>query len=139
MSKSTVSVKWVEDILMAGQDSTGHSIMTGKSTGREPEWRGLKPSDLLLLAAASCTACDVVMILGKQKEPLVDLEVVCSGEQEADPPWPFTTMHLHYIVKGPVNPKKLERAIQLSEEKYCSVANTLKPALKITNDYEIIE
>ena len=135
----TVAVKWVDSQLMTGVDSFGHPLVMGSWPEKEPEWAGLKPSDLLLLAAASCSAYDIVMILTKQREPLAGLEVSCSGEQEPDPPYTFTRIHLHYTVKGPLNPKKVERAIRLSEERYCSVTNTLKPTVKITSDYELVE
>lgn len=135
----TVSVKWIGSKLMAGVDSFGHPLVMGSWPEKEPEWAGLKPSDLLLLAAASCSSYDVIMILTKQKEPVADLEVTCTGEQQPDPPYAFTRIHLHYTVKGPVNPQKVERAIRLSEEKYCSVTNTLKHGVTITNDFEVID
>ncbi len=135
----TVAIKWVESQLMTGVDSAGHPLVIGTSSEKEPAWAGLKPSDLLMLSAASCSAYDVIMILDRQREPLAGLEVTCRGEQEPEPPYTFTKMHLHYTLKGDLNPKKVERAIQLSEEKYCSVINTLKNQVTITNDYEIIE
>lgn len=135
----TVTVKWVESIMMTGVDSNGRPLTIGWSRDREPKWTGLKPSDLLLLAAASCSGYDIVNILSKQREPLKGLEIACTGEQESDPPYQFTCIHLHFKVTGPVSPKKVERAIQLSEEKYCSVTNTLKHTVKITTGYEIVE
>lgn len=135
----TVNVKWIESTFMTGTDSNGRPLSIGWSRNREPEWTGVKPSDLLLLAAASCSTYDVVDILTKQREPLDDLEVICSGEQLPEPPYAFTCIHLHYKVKGAVNPNKVARAIQLSEEKYCSVLNTLKPMVKISSDYEILD
>lgn len=134
---STVALKWIESKLMTGVDSFGHPLVIGSSSEKEPKWAGLKPSDLLLLAAASCSTYDVVEILTKQREPLVGLEVQCTGEQEPEPPYRFTKIHLHYKVCGEVNPVKLERAIRLSEDKYCSVLNTLKPTVQITSDYEL--
>ncbi len=134
----TVGVKWIESQLMTGVDSFGHPLVMGSWPEKEPEWAGLKPSDLLLLSAASCSAYDVVMILTKQREPLAGLEVSCTGEQAPEAPYAFTHLHLHYEVKGLLNPKKVERAIKLSEEKYCSVLNTLKPNVEITSDFEII-
>ncbi|RME70621.1 MAG: OsmC family peroxiredoxin [Chloroflexi bacterium] len=135
----TVSLKWIESQLMVGTDSFGHPLVMGSWPEQSPQWAGLKPSDLLLLAAASCSSYDIVMILRKQKEPLQGLEVSCTGENNPDPPYQFTKIHLHYKVIGPVNPKKVERAIQLSEEKYCSVTNTLKPGVEITSTFEIVE
>lgn len=133
----TVAVKWIDSQLMTGVDSFGHPLTIGSWPEKSPQWAGLKPSDLLMLAAASCSAYDVVMILTKQREPLEGLEVTCTGEQEAEAPYQFTRMHLHYKLKGPLNPQKVERAIRLSEEKYCSVLNTLKPTVEITNEFEI--
>ncbi len=136
----TVAVKWVDSQLMVGVDSFGHPVVTGSWPEKDPEWAGLKPSDLLMLSAASCSAYDVVMILTKQKEPLEGLEVTCAGEQESEPPYKFTKMHFHYTVKGAnLKPNKVERAIYLSEDKYCSVVNTLKGNVEITSDFEIIE
>ncbi len=134
----TVALKWVGSHLMAGVDSFGHPLVVGSWPERDPEWAGLKPSDLLLLAAASCSAYDVVMILTKQREPLEGLEVTCEGEQEAEPPYRFTRIHLHYIIRGKVKREKAQRAIGLSEEKYCSVVNTLKPTVEVTSDFEIV-
>ncbi len=134
----TVTVKWIESNFMSGIDSNGRPLSIGWSRQRQPEWTGVKPSDLLLLAAASCSTYDVVDILTKQREPLDDLEVICHGEQLPEPPYNFTCIHLHYRAKGAVNPTKLARAIQLSEEKYCSVLNTLKPTVQVSSDYEIL-
>ncbi|MBI3242145.1 MAG: OsmC family protein [Chloroflexi bacterium] len=133
----TVSLKLVAGQLMVGVDSFGHPLVIGSWPEQKPEWAGLKPSDLLLLAAASCSAYDVAMILSKQREPLEALEVQCAGTQEPEPPYQFTAIHLHYSVKGAVNPQKLARAIELSETKYCSVVNTLKASVRITSDYDI--
>lgn len=135
---STVHLKWIDATLMAGMDSRGRSLVIGTDLGAQPEWLGVKASDLLLLAAASCSTYDVINILTKQREPLRRLEVICSGQQITEPPYRFTSIHLHYIAAGPVDPLKLEKAIHLSEEKYCSVVNTLRPGVEITHDYEII-
>jgi putative redox protein len=138
-SMGTVTIRWVEGVMMVGTDSTGHSIVLGRSPDNPEQFAGVKPSDLLLLAAASCSAHDVIEILRKQREPLEDLKVVCRGEQQSEPPYTFTQIQLHYIATGAVSVQKLEKAIQLSEEKYCSVLSTLRPGVPISSDYEIIE
>ena len=135
---STVFLKWIDSTLMAGMDSRGRSLIIGTDLDANPEWLGVKASDLLLLAAASCSTYDVINILAKQREPLKRLDVTCSGHQITEPPYLFTSIHLHYIATGPVDPVKLDKAIHLSEEKYCSVVNTLRPSVKITSDYKII-
>jgi putative redox protein len=122
---------------MVGSDSNGHSVVIGRSPDDHDVWNGIKPSDLLLLAAASCSAYDVVEILTKQREPLQDLKVSCRGDQQSEPPYTFTQIHLHYVINGKVDPVKLERAIDLAENKYCSVMSSLRPGVPISSDYEI--
>lgn len=134
----TITLRWLEEHMMVVSDSNGHSIVVGRSPDPEFQWVGVKPSDLLLMAAAACSSYDVVEILLKQREPLLDLKVTCTGEQKQEPPYNFTHIHLNYIAYGDVDAQKLEKAIQLSEEKYCSVTNTLRPGAEITNSYQII-
>ncbi|MGB7116935.1 MAG: OsmC family protein [Anaerolineales bacterium] len=135
----TITIRWIEQHLMMASDSNGHSIVIGRSPEPQFEWEGVKPSDLLLMAVASCSAYDVVEILTKQREPLLDLKVTCAGDQESAPPYIFTSIHVHYIARGDINPYKLEKAIHLSEDKYCSVIATLRPGVPITSDYEIFD
>jgi putative redox protein len=135
---STITLRWIEEKLMMASDSNGHSVVIGRSPEKKFEWEGVKPSDMLLMSVASCSAYDVVEILAKQREPLDDLKVICNGDQESEPPYIFTRIHIHYIVKGQVNPEKLKKAIKLSEDKYCSVINTLRPTVPITSEFEII-
>jgi putative redox protein len=134
----TITLRWLEDHLMIGSDTHGHSVVIGQSPESPNEWVGMKPSDLLLVAAAACSTWDVVEILAKQRQPLEDLKVVCSGEQMPDPPNTFTNIHLHYVARGALNAEKLEKAIRLSEDKYCSVISTLRPRVVITSNFEII-
>lgn len=134
-----INVKWVESKLMIGVDSRGVPLVISSSSERDPRWSGLKASDLLLISAASCTMYDVVGILTKQRVPFQAVEVVCDGEQNSDPPHKFVKIHLKYIIRGKVSADKVERAINLSQDKYCSVLATLRPSVEITSDYEIIE
>lgn len=87
----------------------------------------MKPSELLLVALAACTAVDVVEILRKKRQDLQGLRITVSGEQDADPPWTFRRIHIHYALRGAgLTSEGVEQAIRLSEEKYCSVAATLR-------------
>jgi putative redox protein len=137
--KATVNLKWSEARMMLGVDSRGATIPIGYNRDADPTWNGVKPSDLLLLAAASCSAYDVVEILEKQREPLRGLDVRCTGEQITEQPYNFVSVHLKYRIKGDVNPQKVERAIRLSEEKYCSVLATLRAGVELSSEYEIIK
>lgn len=136
---SAVTVKWVGSKLMVGADSRWVPLVVSSWAEREPRWTGLKASDLLLISAASCSMYDVVVILQKQRADLQQIEVSCEGEQQADPPHRFTKIHLHYIAKGKIDPRKLDRAIDLSQNKYCSVIATLRAGVEISYDFEIIE
>jgi putative redox protein len=135
----SVTLRWIKGKMMAGTDSTGHSIVIGRSPDNPDEFFGMKPSDLLLLAAASCAAYDVIEILHKQREPMRELKVTVAGEQIPEPPSTFTRIHLHYVVHGKVDPLHLEKAIHLSEDKYCSVISTLRLGVPVTSDFEILE
>ncbi len=141
---SNVAIKWAgqNSQMFIGRDSFGHVVLSGSWPDDDPnwqEWKALKPSDLMLLSLASCSAYDVVMILGRQRQKLTNLYIDVKGEQAADPPYPFTDIHQHYIVEGEgLDPKKVERAILLSEEKYCSVAATIRGVAKLTHSFEIV-
>ncbi len=132
----TATVKWIEGKQFIGVDSTHHSVVLSTPD----EGIGIKPSDLLLIAIASCTAVDVVEILEKKRMALTYLEISSSGEQDQDPPWTFRKIHLHYKIGGKnLTEKAVEQAIQLAEEKYCSVAATVRATAQITTDFEILE
>jgi putative redox protein len=131
----TATVKWVTGKQFVGIDSTKHSVVLSTPD----EGVGIKPSELLLLAVASCSAVDVVEILTKKRMPLSSLEISSSGEQDQDPPWTFRKIHLHYKVSGKnLTEKAVEQAIQLSEEKYCSVAATIRATAEIVTSFEIL-
>ncbi len=132
-----ITLRWLEDQVMVGSDSNNHSIVIGKTSDPDGAWLGVKPAELLLMAAAACSSWDVIEILTKQREPFKGLSVICTGEQQQEAPWNFTHIHLNYVVSGDVNEEKLKRAIRLSEEKYCSVTNTLRRGTDVSSDYEI--
>lgn len=132
-----VKLEWLRSRMFIGTDHLGNSTAIGYLREDDPEGQAINPSDLLLLAAASCSAYDVVQILEKGKEPLEDLKVDVSAEQSQEPPYPYISLHFTYRVSGDVDPAKVERAMKLSEEKYCSVLATLKPGLTFTSDFTI--
>jgi putative redox protein len=135
MGTSTTTVQWLSGKRFVGIDSTNHAVVLSS----KDEGVGVKPSDMLLIALASCTAVDVVEILSKKRLPLDSLEIITTGEQDADPPWTFRKIHLKYRLGGlGLTDKAVEQAIQLSEEKYCSVAATVRATAEITTEFEII-
>lgn len=101
---------------------------------------GVKPSDMLAMALIGCSSVDVVEILQKQRQDLRELKVTAESTQDETPPWRFRKIHIHYQAVGKgIDLEKLGKAIQISEEKYCSVYATLKDAVEITHDYEVVE
>ena len=91
------------------------------------------------MALASCTAVDVVEILAKKRTPLESLEIEVDGQQDSDPPWTFRKIHVHYKLRGQgLTDKSAAQAIELSEEKYCSVAATLRGVAEITTSFELL-
>ncbi|MFK7986501.1 MAG: OsmC family protein [Sandaracinaceae bacterium] len=96
------------------------------------EGKGMRPMELLVTALAGCAAMDVVSILAKQKEPLEDLTIEVEAARKDAVPAKLESAHLRFTATGDVNPKKLERAVRLSVEKYCSVKDSLDPNLPVT-------
>jgi putative redox protein len=130
------NVKWIGGKKFVGVDSTNHSVVLSSPD----DGIGMKPSELMLVALASCTSVDVVEILSKKKLNLRGLEVEVSAEQDKEPPWAFRKIHLNYLISGSgISNKDTEQAIQLSQDKYCSVAATLRGVAQITWDYTISE
>ena len=135
MGTSTTTVHWLSGKRFVGIDSTNHSVVLSS----QDEGVGVKPSEMLLIALASCSAVDVVEILSKKRMPLDSMEIITTGEQDADPPWTFRKIHLKYRLSGHgLTEKAVEQAIQLSEDKYCSVAATVRATADITTEFEIM-
>jgi putative redox protein len=131
----TATVQWIGGKKFIGVDSTCHSVVLSTPD----EGIGVKPSELLLIALASCSAVDVVEILNKKRMPLTQLDISATGEQDADPPWTFRKIHLRFVMRGKnLTEKAALQAIQLSEEKYCSVAATIRATAEIITHLEIL-
>ena len=136
MPKEKVRVKWTGDKQFLGTDSGKHSIVL--SSHDAANHTGSRPSDLLLIALASCSAVDVVNILQKKRLDLQKLEVEVSSTQDPDPPWTFRKIHLDFRLKGSdLGEKSVDQAIRLSLEKYCSVAATISGKAEITHGFQL--
>ncbi|MDJ0818155.1 MAG: OsmC family protein [Desulfobacterales bacterium] len=131
---ATTTVKWLSEKHFVGVDSGGHSVvLSGQKDGI-----GVSPSQMLLVALASCSSVDVVEILKKKRKKLTLLEVTATGEQDPEPPWAYRKIHLAYRLSGEgLTGKAVSQAIELSHEKYCSVAATVRGVAKITTDFTI--
>lgn len=134
-SKAIVQMK--DDNLFSVTTPSGHSITLDTDHERNS---APTPMELLLVALGSCTAVDVVSILKKKRQEVTDYRVEVRGERRAEHPRSFKRMKVHHIVTGRnVSEQSVAQAIELSEQKYCSVAATLRPTAAIVSSYEIIE
>ncbi len=131
-------VVWQEGMRFEGTASSGHTLTLDSSTEHGGQNAGFRPMELLLIGLAGCTAMDVISILQKKRQNVTGLEVRVEGQRAESHPRAYTDIHVEYVVRGKdISPQAVERAIQLSEEKYCSAAATLKGAARITSSYRI--
>jgi len=138
MSTRKAIVKQVQGITLAAKADSNHwVIMDGKPEAGGNE-AGATPKELLLMALGGCTSMDVIPILKKKRAPIDGFEVRLTAEVRDEHPQVFTAIHVEYIFQGNgINPADVERAIELSETKYCSVTAMLKSSVKITHSYRI--
>jgi putative redox protein len=129
------NVKWIQKMQLMGTSETGHGIlMDGDRDGIAPS-----PMEVVLMGMGACSSIDVVDILQTGRQQVTDCEVKLSSERAAEAPRVFTKINAHFIVSGnELNEKKVKRAVQLSMEKYCSVAKMLEQAVEVTSSYEVV-
>ena len=133
-------VKWIEGVSFAAESGSGHTVVTDGSPDAGGRDLGVRPMELVLMGAASCTAFDVVMILRKARQPIADCAVEADAERADSVPRVFTKIHLKYRVAGRgLDRRQVERAVQLSKDKYCSATLMLGKTAAITHDIEIID
>lgn len=131
-------VKWVEDVTFLAESETGHAVVMDGAPEYGGRNLGPRPMELLLMGMGGCTAFDVVLILKKSRQAVVDCIVELEATRADTDPKVFTAIHVHFIVKGTdLNDKHVARAVELSAEKYCSASIMLGKTAKITHDYEI--
>lgn len=131
----TQHVAWTgEGFRFVGTDSSGQrATIDADGTGE-----GLTPSDMLPISLAACTAYDIVNILRKQRQDLRALEATIESEQDADPPWRYRSIGVHYVARGVVDQNKARKALALSEEKYCAVSATLRDVVDLRFSIEVV-
>ena len=135
-----ISVKWIDGMLMVGKSDSGHAIVMDGPPEIGGENLGVRPMEMLLLGMAGCTMIDVVSTLEKMRENLSDCQTKVSADRGTEYPKVFTNIHVHFILRGKkLNASKVEKAIKLSAEKYCSASIMLGKTAVITHDFEIIE
>ena len=134
-----ISVNWVDGLLMVGKSDSGHTITMDGPPESGGENLGVRPMEMLLLGVAGCTMIDVVTTLKKMRQDLSHLETKINAERATDHPKVFTNIHIQFILKGQnLDEKKVDKAITLSAEKYCSASIMLGETATITHDFEVV-
>jgi len=142
MGKKIVNatVKMVEGLQIVGYADSGHGIVIDTTPEGGGLGKGTSPMELVLIALASCSAMDVISILKKKREKLTGLEVRISGDRAETDPRVYTAVRIHYIFEGKgLSEIACRKAIDLSQEKYCSVLGMVSKTAQVESDWEIRE
>jgi putative redox protein len=135
-----VRAKWVQGVSFVGESASGHAVVIDGAPDHGGRNLGMRPMELVLLGAAACTAFDVVEILRKARQPIADCAVDAEAERADGVPKVFTKIHLRYSVAGRgLDPRQVERAVQLSKDKYCSATAMLGRTAAITVEIAIAD
>ncbi|HYE35079.1 OsmC family protein [Methylocaldum sp.] len=133
-------IKWVENAMFLAESGSGHTVVMDGPPESGGQNLGVRPMEMLLMGMGGCTAFDVVHILRKGRHDVRDCELQLEAERAESDPKVFTRIHVHFIVKGKeLSDAAVNRAIQLSAERYCSASIMLGKTAQITHDYEIVE
>ncbi|GAB4123042.1 MAG: OsmC family protein [Sideroxydans sp.] len=133
-------VKWLEGMAFVGESESGHAVVMDAAPAVGGRNLGLRPMEMLLIGAGGCSSIDVLSILAKMRQPVRDCYVELSAERAESDPKVFTSIHMHFVVKGKdIKPEAVDKAVKLSAEKYCSASIMLGATAKVTHDFEIVE
>lgn len=135
-----VRIKWVEDVSFVGESETGHAVVLDGAPEHGGRNIGMRPMEMLLIGMGACTSFDVVTILKKARQPIVDCVAEIDAKRADEVPKVFTKINVHFVITGNnLNVTQVERAVKLSAEKYCSASIMLAKSVEITHDFVIKE
>lgn len=133
-------VRWLDGASFVAETGSGHALVIDGPPSIGGRNIGPRPMELMLLGVGSCSSVDVLHILQRARQNVVDCDCQLSAERAETDPKVFTKIHLHFVVSGhELKTKQVERAVKLSAEKYCSASLMLQATVEITHDCEIIE
>jgi putative redox protein len=135
------TIKWVDNAMFLGESGSGHSVVMDGPPDQGGRNLGVRPMEMLLLGMGGCSAFDVMAMLRKSRQQVVDCRVELEAERADAVPSVFTRIHLHFVVTGVgLKETHVARAVQLSAEKYCSASIMLESAgVEISHAYECVE
>jgi putative redox protein len=135
-----ITVKWIDNMMMVGESASGHAVVMDGPEEVGGKNLGIRPMEMLLLGMGGCTTIDVISMLKKMREEVHDCRVEISAERATEHPKVFTKIHVHFVVEGVnLSEKKVEKAVSLSAEKYCSASVILGKTADVTHDFVIHE
>ena len=133
-----VCIKWIDGVSFVGESETGHAVVLDGAPENGGRNIGMRPMEMLLIGMGACTSFDVVTILKKARQPIVDCVAEIVAERADEVPKVFTKIHVYFVITGNgLNETQVERAVKLSAEKYCSASIMLSKSVEITHGYEI--
>ena len=133
-------IKWVQDVMFVGESGSGHSVVMDGAPDAGGRNLGFRPMEMLLLGLGGCSAFDVVLILKRSREAVTDCVVEVEAERASTDPKVFTKIQMHYTVTGhALDRKKVERAVALSTEKYCSASAILAKTAELSHTITLVE
>ncbi|MDH5479643.1 MAG: OsmC family protein [Nitrosomonas sp.] len=133
-------IEWKGNVCFQAESGSGHQILMDGAPEAGGQNLGPRPMEMLLMGLGGCTTFDVILILKKGRQDISDCVVEIEAKRAETDPKVFTHIHLHFIVSGKnLKLHQVERAINLSAEKYCSASIMLRDTVEITHDYEIVE
>lgn len=135
-----VKVKWIDGVSFVGESESGHAVVLDGAPENGGRNIGMRPMEMLLIGMGGCTSFDVVAILKKARQPIVHCVAEIEATRADEVPKVFTKIHVHFVLTGTgLNPLQVERAVNLSADKYCSASIMLSQACPISHDFEIVE
>lgn len=133
-------IKWIQDVMFLGESGSGHSVVMDGAPDAGGRNLGFRPMEMLLLGLGGCSAFDVMLILKRGREAVTDCVVDIDAERATTDPKVFTKIVMHYTVTGQgLDRKKVERAVQLSAEKYCSASAIIGKTAEIAHTITLVD
>ncbi len=133
-------IEWKDGMSFLGESGSGHTVLMDGPPEAGGRNLGPRPMEMVLMGTGGCAAFDVVLILKKNRLDISDCVVEIEAERAPQEPKVFTRIHFHFILTGKkLKPQQIERAIELSAEKYCSASIMLAKTAELTHDFEIVE
>jgi len=130
----------VDGMQFAGTANSGHEVIMDAAPEVGGQNKGSRPMELVAIALGGCTGMDVISILRKKKQDVKEFEINVTGQKAEEYPKRYTSMHIEFVIKGKdISEDAVQRAVELSYDKYCAVGGTIKPGAQVTHSYRIEE